>query len=61
MTHQNRPSADEAKSAIDRPEMNKKPYQKPEFQCEKVFETMALACAKHPGTGRQCRARRRSS
>jgi hypothetical protein len=34
----------------------KKPYQKPEFRYEKVFETMALACGKveptNPGCGR---------
>lgn len=30
----------------------KKPYKKPEFRYERVFETMALACAKKPGAMR---------
>jgi hypothetical protein len=28
----------------------KKPYRKPEFQYEQVFETMALACGKRNGS-----------
>ena len=27
----------------------KKPYHKPDFQYERVFETMALSCGKLPG------------
>jgi hypothetical protein len=39
----------------------KKPYKKPEFRHEKVFETMALACGKvHPTQG-QCRFNRKRS
>jgi hypothetical protein len=35
---------------------NKKPYQKPAFRYERVFETMALACSKQPGAA-HCGAR----
>lgn len=39
----------------------KKPYTKPSFQHERVFETMALACGKlHPTQG-QCRFNRKNS
>ena len=60
MTHKNRPSTEE-KNALDSRQPQKKTYQKPEFRSEKVFETMALACGKHPGAGGQCHFRRRSS
>jgi hypothetical protein len=39
----------------------KKPYQKPEFRYERVFETMALACGKMSPTELQCRFNRKSS
>jgi hypothetical protein len=39
----------------------KRPYQKPGFQHEKVFETMALACGKLSPTQAQCRFNRRNS
>jgi hypothetical protein len=32
----------------------KKPYQKPSFRHERVFETMALSCGKLAGTTSQC-------
>ncbi len=32
----------------------KKPYQKPSFRYERVFETMALVCGKIAGTQQQC-------
>lgn len=38
----------------------KKPYQKPAFRFEHVFETMALTCGK-VGTQGQCRINRKSS
>lgn len=42
-------------------EKKKKPYSKPSFQHERVFETMALACGKlHPTQG-QCRFNRKNS
>ncbi len=39
----------------------KKPYTKPTFQCERVFETMALACGKVNPTQAQCRFNRKNS
>jgi hypothetical protein len=39
----------------------KKPYQKPSFRYEKVFETMALACGKVNPTQFQCRFNRKNS
>jgi hypothetical protein len=42
-------------------EKRKRPYEKPAFQHEKVFETMALACGKLSSTERQCRFNRRNS
>ena len=39
----------------------KKPYLKPAFRHEKVFETMALACGKISGTQASCRTNRRRS
>jgi hypothetical protein len=60
MTQKNRPPADEGKNALDSQQSAKKPYTKPAFRFEKVFETMALACSK-AGTQARCRARRHSS
>jgi hypothetical protein len=39
----------------------KKPYVKPEFRHEKVFETMALSCGKVQTTQGQCAHNRKSS
>jgi hypothetical protein len=39
----------------------KKPYVKPEFRHEKVFETMALSCGKVGTTQAQCKSNRRMS
>ena len=39
----------------------KKPYKKPEFRHERVFETMALSCGKVSPTEFQCRFNRKSS
>ncbi len=40
---------------------SKKPYQKPEFRYEHVFETMALACGKINPTQASCHASRKRS
>lgn len=45
----------------NRPKKAKKPYQKPSFQHERVFETMALACGKISPTQFQCRFNRKNS
>jgi hypothetical protein len=39
----------------------KKPYVKPEFRYEKVFETMALSCGKVWGTQGACHFNRHTS
>ena len=63
MTHRNRPSAED-KSAVNTPNQSatRKPYHKPEFRFEKVFETLALACGKiHGGVHGQCHINRKVS
>jgi hypothetical protein len=42
-------------------ERAKKPYVKPAFRHEQVFETMALACGKINATQASCRTNRRNS
>ena len=39
----------------------KKPYVKPAFRHEQVFETMALACGKISSTQAQCKFNRKNS
>lgn len=39
----------------------KRPYVKPSFEHERVFETMALACGKVSPTEGQCRFNRKNS
>ena len=39
----------------------KKPYQKPEFRFEKVFETRALTCGKVQPNQGQCDTNRKNS
>ena len=41
--------------------MTRKPYTKPEFRFDEVFETMALACGKTPAGGSQCNFNRKNS
>ena len=48
----------EARSSVSKA---KRPYCKPSFHHEKVFETMALACGKLSPTQAQCRFNRRNS
>ena len=43
------------------PPEGKRPYLKPAFRYERVFETMALACGKISGTQASCRVNRRNS
>jgi hypothetical protein len=42
-------------------EAAKKPYLKPSFRHEQVFETMALACGKIGASQLQCRVNRKTS
>jgi hypothetical protein len=53
-------NADE-KNLSDSLREGKKPYQKPEFRYERVFETMALSCGKVSPTEFQCRFNRKTS
>jgi len=39
---------------LDQSPKAKKPYQKPSFRRERVFETMALTCGKAVGSQGQC-------
>jgi len=39
----------------------KKPYQKPAFRHERVFETRALVCGKISGTQSTCQSNRKTS
>lgn len=40
-------------NAPQRSEKRKKTYRKPSFRSEQVFETMAVACGKTPGSTNQ--------
>ena len=39
----------------------RKPYQKPAFRYERVFETMALSCGKIDSTQSQCKFNKKNS
>ena len=51
MSQSNRPHAQDAQPAKER----KRPYQRPAFVREQVFETMALACGKINPSGLNAR------
>ena len=51
------PDEEQAPSSAAR----RKPYQKPAFSQERVFETMALACGKVNPTSGACKAVRKNS
>lgn len=57
----NNPGIEREASAEHPPSKRKKPYSKPSFQHERVFETMALACGKLNATQHQCRFNRKNS
>jgi hypothetical protein len=59
MTQRNRPS--EAEKSASSQSATKKPYHKPEFRFERVFETLALACGKLNNLLFMCRGVRRKS
>lgn len=48
-----RSKSDAEKESPKRSEGRKKPYIKPSFRSEQVFETMAVACGKTPGSTNQ--------
>jgi hypothetical protein len=43
------------------PKATKRPYQKPQFRFEQVFETQALTCGKVQQTQGSCHANRKNS
>jgi hypothetical protein len=45
----------------DKPKTPKRPYAKPEFRYEVVFETLALSCGKISATQAQCRFNSKNS
>jgi hypothetical protein len=61
MTEPMHPTQPNASVAGDSRDWAKKPYVKPAFRHEKVFETMALACGKVNSTQGACRVNRKSS
>jgi hypothetical protein len=60
MSAPDHPTAD-ADTSPDRTPAGKKPYQKPAFVREQLFETMALACGKTNPVIGQCRTVRKNS
>jgi hypothetical protein len=59
MTQRNRPPGEQ--EGVPREAPGKKPYRKPEFRYERVFETLALACGKISGNQQQCRFNKKAS
>lgn len=55
------PTSHEKQKRMGDPAKGKKPYQKPEFRFERVFETAALACGKIAGTSAICNSSRKTS
>ena len=49
------------REATEVPETGKKPYQKPAFRFERVFETRALSCGKVSATQEQCQTSLKTS
>jgi hypothetical protein len=60
MSEQKHPDQPEFPPASESSDTPKKPYLKPAFRHEQVFETMALACGK-VSTQLQCRSNRKNS
>lgn len=56
-----RPPQEGVGSAEPEPERSRKPYQKPAFRYERVFETTALSCGKINSTQGECRFNRKTS
>jgi hypothetical protein len=53
MTQKNLTSGEDKGTST--PSAGKKPYRKPEFRYERVFETLALACGKVHGNQLTCK------
>lgn len=61
MTEKVQAQAGEVETKAAKAAKKRKAYQKPAFQHERVFETMALACGKLSPTQFTCRFNRKSS
>jgi hypothetical protein len=61
MSQQDDPAGDQAHIPADTDRAARKPYQKPAFTREQLFETMALACGKANTTINQCRLIKKNS
>ena len=59
MSKEDRSTAQSNSAAEGKP--RKKPYQKPSFRHERIFETMALACGKIDSTQQQCHLNTKTS
>ena len=55
------PIETEKNRSANEPKKTKKPYVKPEFRYEKVFETQALSCGKVGGISTQCKLNSKNS
>jgi hypothetical protein len=55
------PQGEAVARAESEPTRSRKPYQKPAFRYERVFETMALSCGKISPTQSHCRFNRKNS
>jgi hypothetical protein len=51
----------EKQLGLDNARKAKKPYQKPAFRHERVFETLALSCGKMVGTSVNCNSQPKAS
>jgi hypothetical protein len=60
MTSENQASRGKEKQ-LKSARKDKKPYQKPAFRSERVFETLALACGKIDATSPSCQFSRKTS
>jgi hypothetical protein len=61
MSEQKHPDQPKSPLASASRDASKKPYLKPAFRHEQVFETMALACGKVKTTQGSCRVNRKNS
>jgi hypothetical protein len=61
MTSKNRPTRPHDDGVAAPAAAAKKPYQKPAFVREQVFETMALACGKINSTSGACKVVKKNS
>jgi len=61
MSEHDRNTAEQAGTSVPAAGTGRKPYAKPTFRSEQVFETMALQCGKIQGTSGACNLVRQNS